>query len=160
MKPVRSLLSKLMKILLTVLSFLIFVTCAKKSEEVIPDTYVNFSIRLDNPQFTDLNAIGNSVLITSEYAGRGSAGYDYNGIIIYRYSEDEFYAFDRTCPYNLKKSIAVKTGNASDPIAKCPECGSEYVLPSLAFPTEKGPSKSPLKQYNTNFNGVMISVYN
>ncbi|MCD6567081.1 MAG: hypothetical protein J7K53_14175 [Bacteroidales bacterium] len=153
-------ISKLSKILLITLSLLIFVSCAKKKEEIIPNTYVNFTIRLDDPMFTNLHAIGNSVIITSEYAGRSSAGYDYNGIIVYRFSEDEFYAFDRTCPYNISNSISVTTENTSDPIAKCPECGSEYVLPSLAFPTEKGPSRVPLKQYNTNFDGVTISVYN
>jgi len=154
------LISKLSKILLITLSLLIFVSCAKKKKEIIPNTYVNFTIRLDDPMFTNLHAIGNSVIITSEYAGRSSAGYDYNGIIVYRFSEDEFYAFDRTCPYNISNSISVTTENTSDPIAKCPECGSEYVLPSLAFPTEKGPSRVPLKQYNTNFDGVTISVYN
>lgn len=121
---------------------------------------MNFSIRLDDPKFTDLNAIGNSVLINSDYAGRSSAGYDYNGIIIYRMSESEFYAFDRTCPFDIDKSISVELENSSDPVAVCPECGSEYVLPSIGFPTEKGPSKVPLKQYNTDFNGVTISVYN
>jgi hypothetical protein len=154
------LISNLSKILLITLSLLIFVTCTKKKEEIIPNTYVNFTIRLDDPKFTDLHAIGNSVIITSEYAGIRSAGYDYNGIIIYRFSENEFYAFDRTCPFNIGKSISVTTENASDPIAECPECGTEYVLPSLAFPTEKGPSRVPLKQYNTNFDGVTISVYN
>lgn len=153
-------ISNLSKILLIALSLLIFVTCTKKKEEIIPNTYVNFTIRLDDPKFTDLHAIGNSIIITSEYAGRSSAGYDYNGIIVYRFSEDEFYAFDRTCPFNIDKSISVTTENASDPIAKCLECSSEYVLPSLAFPTEKGPSRVPLKQYNTNFDGVTISVYN
>ena len=154
-------ITKLSKILLITLSLLIFVTCAKKKEEIIPNTYVNFTIRLDDPKFTDLHAIGNSVIITNEYAGRSSAGYDYNGIIVYRFSEDEFYAFDRTCPFNISNSISVTTENTSDPIAECPECGSEYVLPSLAFPTEKGPSRVPLKQYNTNFDGIQtISVYN
>ena len=153
-------ISNLRKILLIALSLLIFITCTKKKEEIIPNTYVNFSLRLDDPQFTDLNAIGNSVTITSEYAGRRSAGYDYNGIIVYRFSENEFYAFDRTCQFNIEKSITVTIENASDPIAECPECGSEYVLPSIAFPTEKGPSRVPLKQYNTSFDGVTISVYN
>jgi len=153
------LISKLSKILLITLSLLIFVTCAKKKEEIIPNTYVNFTIRLDDPKFTDLHAIGNSVIITSEYAGRSSAGYDYNGIIVYRFSEDEFYAFDCTCPFNIDNSISVTTENTSDIIAKCPECGSEYILPNLAFP-KKGPSRVPLKQYNTNFDGVTISVYN
>lgn len=153
-------ISNLSKILLITLSLLIFVTCTKKKEEIIPNTYVNFTIRLVDPKFTDLHAIGNSVIITSEYAGIRSAGYDYNGIIVYRFSENEFYAFDRTCPFNIGKSISVITENASDPIAECPECGSEYVLPSFAFPTEKGPSRVPLKQYNTNFDGVTISVYN
>jgi hypothetical protein len=134
-------------------------SCSRENKEIIPYAYVNFSIRLDNPQFIDLNAIGNSVIVTSSYAGRNSAGYNFNGIIIYRASEDEFYAFDRTCTYQVGKSIAVEIENSMI-IAECPECSSKYVLPNLAFPTEESLSKHPLKQYQTHFDGVSVYVYN
>ena len=136
-----------------------FTGCAEESEEIIPNTYVNFTIRLDDPQFIGLNTIGSAVIVTRSYDGSNSAGYDNNGIIIYRASEDEFYAFDRTCTYNVKLSAAIEIED-SGITAKCPECGSRYVFPSLGFPTEDGPSKNPLRQYSTHFDGTTVHVYN
>jgi hypothetical protein len=116
-------------------------------------------LRLDNPQFIALSSIGNAVIVTYSHAGINSAGYDNNGIIVYRASQDEFYAFDRTCTYDVKKSIAVEIDD-SGLIAECPECGSQYVLPNIGFPTETSPSKYQLRQYKTSFDGLIVHVYN
>lgn len=150
-----------LRIIFIIFLLLFFLTgCTRENEEIIPNTYVNFFIRLDDPQFIDLNAIGNSVIVTSRYAGGNSAGYDFNGIIIYRASQDDFYAFDRTCTYQVEKSIAVEIENSMI-VAECPECGSKYVLPNLAFPTENSLSKYPLRQYKTLFDGMTtIHVFN
>jgi hypothetical protein len=114
---------------------------------------------LDDPQFIVLSSVGNAVIITYNYAGINSAGYDDNGIIIYRASQDEFYAFDRTCTYDVEKSIAVEI-DESGIIAVCPECGSKYVLPNIGFPTKESPSKYQLHQYKTSFNDLIVHVYN
>ncbi|UCG27965.1 MAG: hypothetical protein JSV24_01005 [Bacteroidales bacterium] len=141
------------------LLFLTFSGCAKESEEIIPNTYVNFTIRLDDPQFIGLNSVGSAVIVTSSYDGSNSAGYDNNGIIIYRASQDEFYAFDRTCTFDVELSIAIEIED-SGITAVCPECSSRYVFPNLGFPTEEGPSKNPLRRYNTHFDGTSVHVYN
>jgi hypothetical protein len=133
--------------------------CEDEKGPRIPITYVNFTIRLDSPQFTALTSIGNSVIITNSYDGVNSAGYDNNGIIIYRASQDEFYAFDRTCTYDVEKSVAVIV-DESGIVAQCPECGSTYVLPNIGFPTEDGPSKWQLHQYTTSFDGLIVHVFN
>lgn len=137
----------------------LFTGCEKEKNRIIPYTYVNFSIRLDNPQFIALNSIGNAVVITSSYDGSNSAGYDNNGIIIYRASEDEFYAFDRTCTYDVEKSIAVEI-DESGIMAVCPVCSSTYVLPNIGFPTKESASKYALHQYQTSFDGLNVHVFN
>ena len=137
----------------------LFNGCEEEKKRIIPYTYVNFSIRLDNPQFIALNSVGNAVIITSSYDGSNSAGYDNNGIILYRASEEEFYAFDRTCPYDVEKSIAVEI-DESGIMAVCPVCHSTYVLPNIGFPTKESPSKYALHQYQTSFDGLTVSVYN
>lgn len=152
-------ISKLRKFFLFLLLSLFLTGCEDEKRDIIPNTYVNFTIRLDNPQFISLSSIGNAVVITSSYDGINSAGYNNNGIIIYRASQDEFYAFDRTCTYDVEKSIAVEIDD-SGIIAECPECGSRYILPNIGFPTEESPSKYQLQQYKTHFDGLIVHVFN
>lgn len=152
-------LSKIRIFFLFLAMICLFTGCEEEKKRIIPYTYVNFSIRLDNPQFIALNSVGNAVVITSSYDGSNSAGYDNNGIILYRASEEEFYAFDRTCPYDVEKSIAVEI-DESGIMAVCPACNSTYVLPNIGFPTKESPSKYALHQYQTSFDGLTVSVYN
>lgn len=136
--------------ILAIVSFF-FNTCKKDElKSVIPYVYVDFTIRLDDPEFTSLNAEGNSVLVTYDYAEENSAGYDYNGIIVYRASIDEFYAFDATCPHDFDSaSVAVEIDGGS--VATCPACHSRYILFNQGYPTDDGPSKRALKAYITEF---------
>ena len=81
--------------------FLALISCSKDKNDVIPYTYVNFTLNLYDPQFTnDLNPIFGSVIINANtnnwpYSG----GFNDNGIIIFN-GGDQFYAYDRTCPYD------------------------------------------------------------
>ncbi len=73
----------------------------KSSNDVIPDVSVDFTIDLLDPEFVNLSVIGISDTIDASTNNWGykSAGYDGNGIIIYS-GPDEYYAYDRTCPYD------------------------------------------------------------
>ncbi|HCC71111.1 MAG TPA: hypothetical protein DEQ09_08185 [Bacteroidales bacterium] len=136
-------------------------SCNKENNDVIPDVLVDFYIDLNDPEFFELNAIGNHVLINSSTNNMGikAAGYDDNGIIVYRSQVDEFIALDRTCPYDYVldgSSIAV---NVDGIYAECPVCNSTYALPSFGTPIS-GPSKYPLKMYRTSFTGRFVHVTN
>lgn len=135
-------------------------SCHKANNDIIPDTYVDFVIDLNDPRFTDLNGIGNSLVISAAQLGIFSLGYNNHGILIYRASEDEFYAFDRTCPYEKDLSQSVQIDNAGDITAQCPECQTEYILPSYGYPTDKGPGTFPLKMYRSALSGRYLHVYN
>ncbi len=154
---------KLRIFLILILLLAGFDSCKKSEIDVIPDVYVDFYIDLNDPEFISLNAITNYVLIdefTNNYGYR-SAGYDKNGIILYRAGLDEFFAFDRTCPHDYANnglSVAVDTVS-NEIFVVCPECNSKYVLPSFGSPTE-GPSRYPLKIYKTSFDGSNVRVYN
>jgi len=134
--------------------------CKDNTNQIIPDVFVDFTINLNDPMFNDLTTVDNAVVITSSYDGVNSAGYNNHGIIIYRASETEFYAFDRTCTYEDAKDQVVKIDNPGDLTAECPHCHSEYILPGYGYPTDKGPAKYPLKQYKTEFDGLYVHVYN
>ena len=138
-------------------------SCRKPQYDVIPYVLVDFRLDLLDPEFLPLQAPANYILVdaNTNRIGLYAAGYDNNGIIVYRASMDEFFAFDRTCPHEYaldNTSVAVDT-ISGEFYVKCPDCGSEYVLPSFGTPS-LGPSKYPLKNYRTSFDGRFVHVYN
>lgn len=137
-------------------------SCSKEKNDVVPDVYIDFNISLNDPEFFNLTAPLTSAYVSSATNNIGipAAGYGNNGVIIFRYIEDEFYAYDRTCPHDFKvnnKSVQV---NIVDEIyAICPECNTKYALPSFGTPAS-GIGRYPLKNYKTSFNGLIVHVWN
>lgn len=141
--------------------FAIMPGCKKKQGDVIPYVLVDFYIDLNDPEFFDLNAIGNYILINSQTNNLGyrAAGYDNNGIILYRAQSDEFMAYDRTCPHDYDLNQSSYAVDVDGIYAECPYCKSLYALPSYGTPSS-GPSKYPLKIYRAQFNGQYVHVTN
>jgi len=146
-------------IIASTLSFLW--SCSKSENDVIPDVYIDFTIDLLDPEFAGLSVIDASDTIDSGTNNWGyrSAGYDNNGVIIYR-GPEEYFAYDRTCPHDFAVnglSIKVKINFG---VAVCPECGTTYSLSTYGVPIS-GIGKYPLKNYTTSFDGIRyISVWN
>lgn len=155
--------SKIRFFLITLLFALLLGSCNKKND-VIPDVDVDFYIRLTDPQFTMLNAFGNAALINRNTNNIGSlaAGFDNNGIIICSGVNNEFYAYDRTCPHDYalnQLSIAVNIDPSNSMNAICPECGTNYSIVMGGTPSE-GIGRYPLKNYRTSFDGLNVRVWN
>ena len=128
------------------LLIILFNSCNKDDNDVIPDVFVDFTIDLLDPEFVNLSVIGNSDTIDASTNNWGykSAGYDGNGIIIYS-GPDEFYAYDRTCPYDYavnSKSVKVKVDFA---VADCPDCRTKYSLSAYGTPLS-GPGKVSIEK--------------
>jgi nitrite reductase/ring-hydroxylating ferredoxin subunit len=137
-------------------------SCNKKND-VIPDTYVNFTLDLNDPEFVSLNGIGGSVVVgsTTNNWGAGAAGYDGNGIIVCT-GVDEYYAYDRTCPHDYvvnSLSIKVNIDPNNSMIAVCPKCGTKYGLTVGGTPAS-GVGRYPLKNYKTSSQGNYVTVWN
>jgi hypothetical protein len=138
------------------------ISCNKKND-VIPDVTINFTLNLNDPQFINLNAIGGSVIVNRNTNNWGlyAAGYAESGLIIAR-GVDEFFAYDRTCPYDYALNGSVVKVNP-DPTgfakAKCPQCGTTYELISYGTPAS-GIGRYPLKNYKTSFDGLYVRVWN
>jgi nitrite reductase/ring-hydroxylating ferredoxin subunit len=137
-------------------------SCNKKND-VIPDTYVNFTLDLNDPEFVNLSGLGGSVMVGSNTNnwGTAAAGYDGNGIIIC-YGVEEFYAYDRTCPHdyvNNGLSIKVSIDPKNSTIAICPKCGTKYGLTVGGTPAS-GVGRYPLKNYKTSYVGNYVTVWN
>lgn len=137
-------------------------SCNKKND-VIPNTFVNFTLDLNDPEFVNLSAFGGSVTVNSRTNnwGAGAAGFDGNGIIVC-YGVDEFYAYDRTCPHdyvNNSLSIKVNIDPGNSTIAICPKCGTKYGLTVGGTPVT-GVGRYPLKNYRTSYQGNYVLVWN
>ena len=139
--------------------------CERNSNDPIPDVYVNFTIDLNKIEFNSLVTLGNSAIVTRETNNFGSraAGYDNNGILIYRSLNDEFLAFDRTCPHcyaESEASIIIETEDSFSQEAICPVCGTVYSLDMNGMP-EEGPGRYYLKDYKTQLSeGRYLTVWN
>jgi nitrite reductase/ring-hydroxylating ferredoxin subunit len=136
-----------------------FCACSKKND-VIPDVYVDFTLDLFDPEFVTLNAIGGDTINAhTNNWGRGAAGFDGNGIIVYNGGDGQFYAYDRTCPHDYEvNNLSVKV-NIDFTIATCPKCGTKYALSASGTPAS-GVGRYPLKNYRTSFDGRYVRVYN
>jgi len=137
---------------LSVIQAFAITSCTRDENDVIPDVYVDFTIDLMDPEFISLLAIDVSDTIdaTTNNWGSRSAGYDDNGIIIYS-GPEEYYAFDRTCPYDFAvNGLSIKVRTEQSSVAVCPECGTKYALSVYGTPVS-GPGKYPLKNYKTSF---------
>jgi len=145
------------------LAFVILLSSCRKKNDVIPDVTVNFSISINDPQFTGLQVFGGVVLVDSKTNNFGyqAAGYSGNGIIVFA-GVDEFYAYDRTCPHDyavneLSEKVIIDPSNILTAI--CPRCSTYYALSAGGTPL-KGPGQYPLKNYRTSFDGTYVRVWN
>ncbi len=144
-------------------ALVVFLSSCNKKNDVIPDTYVNFVLNLNDAEFVNLSGFGGSVTVDSHTNnwGIGAAGYDGNGIIIC-FGVDEFYAYDRTCPHdyvNNGLSIKVNIDPGNSTIAICPKCGTKYALTVGGTPAS-GVGRYPLKNYRTSVQGDYVTVWN
>ena len=125
--------------------------CNREQQVPIPYIYVNYTVYLNNPSNSHLRVPGSYLRIN----GQGN-----HGIFLYRKTlgeTDDFIAFDRTCSYEPLGSCIVDV-DETDFYLECPCCGSKFSVFD-GFPTE-GPAKWPLKQYQTNYNGSNLRIYN
>lgn len=113
----------------------------------IPNVYVNFYLQPDDIDFIPPS------LGWKYYDEEG-----YRGIIIYRLDQITFHAFERACPFDAQKDCAQVEVDQSGLLLVDSCCMSYYnVLDGMPA---GGPSALPLKQYNTEFNGGTLHVFN
>ncbi|NQV03232.1 MAG: hypothetical protein HQ542_11340 [Bacteroidia bacterium] len=134
---------------LILLPFLVLTSCKKENPQpIIPEVYVNFFINPNSTEYLELNAPGGWVAVTGGY----------RGIVIYRLTLQEFFAYERTCPWDPWEEEARIEVEESGITAVCPVCGSKYIL--LDGSPYEGPSTYLLKQYRTTYDGNLLYVYN
>lgn len=140
-------------ILLTLISFF----CKKNpNSPVLPDAYINIYL------------YPNSIDFIPE---TGYIYYETNppsrGIIIYRFTTDQFIVFERTCTYDPDSCCTVQnnTNVCSHLIVELSGltiidtcCQSRFQIID-GFPID-GPATYPLKQYQTEYDGEVLHIFN
>lgn len=125
--------------------------CKDDYSSVVP--YVHVDLTINPTNIIELNIPGGSFYF-------GNKGY--GGIIIFRDATDSsnpFLAYDATCTHEVSSTCKVVATDTSG-LVKCSCCGSQYILFSGNGSVTKGPATEPLRQYQTFFNGSLISVRN
>lgn len=138
---------KAIKLFSLILTIVAFTKCKKDDNNRVPLTPVNITVNVNQPAYFNLQTVGGW-----EYLNGGS-----RGLLVYRYSADEFRAYDRHSPYNYEAGCRVMVDSTN--IFAVDTCsGSRFLL--IDGSVERGPAGQPLTRYQTAFNGSILQIYN
>ena len=131
---------------------LLFSTCGDH-EEVIPKVRFSVSIDLTDPKYSS-----ESTFIVYRDAAGNRAGI--NGVVVYRLTNDTYYAFDLMCP-NEKQNHCLVTIK-DDVTCECPCCESQFLIAVPYGDVLSGPSPWPLQGYKTEVTGggTILHIWN
>ena len=135
------------KIIILVLSLLSLSSC-NDSDDYIQNVYVNIEVPVNQPEYSDLDAIGNSIFITGGV----------KGIIIYHANVNDYRAFDRNCSFEPSTQCAY-IDSINSTIASCNCCSSKFLIDQNGM-TANGPALLSLKEYYTSFSGGILKIKN
>lgn len=135
--------------------------CKKNSNNntaFFPDVQVDTYVDLNLPPYNTELALPQS------YVYLDNVGY--RGIVLYRTINDEFVAFDRTCPYKTSDNCAYVSVDSSNFYYTCgqfspnwkPCCNSQFDVRMGAV--TRGPAERSLKQYFISRNGSTLHISN
>lgn len=138
--------SRLLKYLPAILVFFFVVSCRKdKQKPEIPYVVVNIQLY---PNTLDYISVSGWVYVTGGY----------RGLIVYRMTDNDFMAYERTCPYDPDKDCARVEVESSNITAVDSCCGSQYILTDGS--PIRGPSGYSLQQYQTSYDGNQLRIFN
>ncbi len=142
-----------------VISGLVFLSSCGDEDPPIDVGYVNFQIYPNSTEYIQLNSVGGWAYVTANDPSRG--------IIIYRRSINEFMAYERTptykpdscCIYGIDYEECTRLLVDETVTFAVDTCtGSKFLLFDGSI--IEGPAKYPMVQYNTQYDGEVLYVYN
>ena len=137
-----------MKLAFYILSILfIFSTCNTK-DDYIQEVYVDIIVDLNLPEYSDLQASGNSIFIEGGV----------EGIIIYHGVGNDYKVYDRNCSYEPSLSCS-QIDSVDAGIAYCGCCTSAFLLSNNAS-VLNSPALLPLKKYYWTLTGSQMHISN
>ncbi|MBR4391532.1 MAG: hypothetical protein IKT08_05460 [Bacteroidales bacterium] len=121
-----------------------------------PSGIINFTIYPNSLRYQDLNVVSGWMYLTSDPESTS------RGIIVFRYSQDEFRAYDRLPPNN-PNACCDNDGNCTRLIVDSPfvidNC-NDIKFNILNGDIIEGEGIYPLIQYHTSYDGNELHIYN
>ena len=137
-------MNSLIKSILIIFFTTVMISCT--NEDDFPNTYVNETIPITMPEYT--NVYNN--IWGYEYLNGG-----FGGIIITKDMNDNFIAYDRACTYDIDSQCSVSGQSINDPVLICEQCcDSQFII--IDGSVTNGPANQALKRYNTYFDGNIL----
>ena len=146
-----------------ILIIIVLLGCKKKSATPVKTNCtiskastapVNYTILSNSITFFPLNTVGGSTYVPYIDPSTGI-----KGIIIYRISQNQFIAFERSCTYDgCDNSRSIVWSQPGSTTCKDSICGSIFNL--LDGAVQKGPANIPLFQYHINWDGSKLNITN
>ncbi|PCJ82738.1 MAG: hypothetical protein COA49_01355 [Bacteroidetes bacterium] len=130
-------------------AFLLMQSTCDQNNQNIPYVPVNFDINLNLPAYNSLNYPGEHLILQG-----GS-----QGLIIYRYTLDEFVVLDRHSTFDVALNCKVSVESDGITLSDHVDCSdSKWII--IDGSVMQGPAVLPLHRYRTNWNPPILSVYN
>jgi hypothetical protein len=139
--------TKVQKILFLTICVLFCAACGKEeTDSPLPFVTVDVMFNLNVPPYNISLQLWPSTIKMPQ-----RAGYNGNGLILVRQSEDYFQAYDATCTRNIGHHVTALKLDDFDFIAKCPHpgCGAQYNLLSGGYETD---GQFRLQEYRVTYN--------
>jgi hypothetical protein len=134
--------------------FLLQVSCKKDDNAVDPPSNVNITINPNSTEYQGINTVGGWIYIPQSLVPPES-----RGIIVYRITQNEFMAYERTPPYEPDQCCNADGCTAlivDMPFVDDTCTGSQYqILDGSPF---DGPSNIPLIRYTTYYDGLVLQI--
>ena len=128
--------------------FLMQSSCEQNNQN-IPYVPVNFDLNINLPAYTSLNYPGEHLIVQG-----GS-----KGIIVYRYTIDEFVVLDRHSTFDVTLGCKVVVESDGITLSDENECSeSKWLI--IDGSVMQGPATLPLHRYRTSWNPPILHVYN
>ena len=131
------------------LAFCFFLVTCSENENSIPNVYLNLEIDLNSPEHIQLKSLGGNTIITD---------HGYKGVIVYRFSNSEYKAYDRSCSFQPNLNCS-KIDSISSALAFCGCCSSVFLLDQDGQ-VANGPAILQLKSYSTLLQENLLFISN
>ena len=135
------------KLGLLIITAAVVFSCKTQDPTGVPLVQVDIYLYANNPIMIDVSVPGGWTYVTG-----GS-----RGILLYRYTQDQFLAFDRHSPYLPENGCTVAVDSTFIQVAD--PC-SESLWLIVDGNVLNGPATFPLKQYQTTFDGNQLHIFN
>lgn len=128
--------------------FFSLLSCSKEKSPV-PSGFVDIQLDLNKAEFNSF-ILGTHIFITGGGSGLG--------IVVYRFSNDDFRAFDRMCTSTSHvEHVGLTNSLGSNILLECGVCRSRFSL--IDGSVISGPARFYLTEYQTYYNAILNTLW-